>query len=190
MNIVATSTVILPEEPADHAAIELLGALAFGPGRYARTAFRIREQALHDPALSLVAKRDGVVVGSVRMTAIRIGIRPAWLLGPLVVVPQLKGLGIGKALVAHAVAAAGRTEAPTVLLVGDPPYYGPLGFRPVDTARVTLPGPVDPHRLLAHTPDGDTSQLAGAVRAAALSSPPLAPMAADLESRPSKTATA
>ena len=167
MNIVATATVIVPEQPADHAAIELLGALAFGPGRYARTAFRIREEALHDPALSLVAKRDGVLVGSVRMTAIRIGTQPAWLLGPLVVVPQLKGLGIGKALVAQAVAAAGRTDAPAVLLVGDAPYYEPLGFRRVDTGRVMLPGPVDPRRLLAHTPDGDTSRLAGAVRAAA-----------------------
>jgi predicted N-acetyltransferase YhbS len=36
-----------------------------------------------------------------------------------------------------------------VLLVGDAPYYGPLGFEVIPTGQITLPGPVDPARLLA-----------------------------------------
>ena len=36
-----------------------------------------------------------------------------------------------------------------VLLVGDMPYYGRFGFAPVPPGQITLPGPVDPARLLA-----------------------------------------
>lgn len=165
MNIaVPPNTVIAAEQPADHAAIELLNVLAFGPGRYARSAYRVREQAEHDPRLSLVAKIDGVIVGSVRMTRIEIGDHRGWLLGPLVVTPHLKGRGIGKRLVAEAVLAAGQTQGPTVLLVGDAPYYGPLGFVPIDTRKVVMPGPVAPGRLLAHAPETVAMALAGTVR--------------------------
>jgi predicted N-acetyltransferase YhbS len=34
------------------------------------------------------------------------------------------------------------------LLVGDEPYYARLGFRRVPRGQITLPGPVDPERLL------------------------------------------
>jgi predicted N-acetyltransferase YhbS len=36
-----------------------------------------------------------------------------------------------------------------VLLVGDEPYYGRFGFHPVPPGQITMPGPVDPARLLA-----------------------------------------
>lgn len=157
------ATTILPESPADHAAIERLNATTFGPGRFARTAFRIREMAEHEPALSFVAKRDGVLIGSVRMTRILVGPTPAWLLGPLVVLATLKGQGVGKALLARAVEAATGTEAAAVVLVGDRPYYGPFGFVPLDTRAVAMPGPVDPHRLLARPLTGPPVALGGKV---------------------------
>ena len=40
-------------------------------------------------------------------------------------------------------------DVPIVLLVGDMPYYGRFGFKPVPPGRIILPGPVDPARLLA-----------------------------------------
>jgi predicted N-acetyltransferase YhbS len=35
-----------------------------------------------------------------------------------------------------------------VLLVGDEPYYARMGFQRTPKGRITMPGPVDPERLL------------------------------------------
>jgi predicted N-acetyltransferase YhbS len=95
------------------------------------------------------------------MTPIWIGGVPAWLLGPLAVQPGFAGQGMGKALLRHALA---QVDEP-VLLVGDPPYYGPFGFKPVSPERVGMPGPVDPRRLLvAGLEDGTRGALSGVVR--------------------------
>lgn len=136
------------EQPSDAAEIDTLHAQAFGPGRFARAAFRLREDIPHDPALSFVATADGALAASVRLTPIRIGGRPALLLGPLAVKPPHKGRGAGKQLVREALAAAASAGHRIVLLVGDEPYYGPLGFRRLAREAITLPAPVDPDRVL------------------------------------------
>jgi len=136
------------EAPADHAEIETLHARAFGPGRFARAAFRLREDVPHDPALSFVALAGDEFVASVRLTPIRIGERPALLLGPLAVKPPHKGRGAGKELVRIALEAAREAGHRVVLLVGDEPYYGPLGFVRLKRDAITLPAPVDPDRVL------------------------------------------
>jgi predicted N-acetyltransferase YhbS len=136
------------EIPADDPVIEDLHARAFGPGRFARAAFRLREGVPHDPDLSFVATLAGGVVASVRLTPIRIGTLPALLLGPLVVDPEYKGKGAGKKLVRISLEAARDGGHRLVLLVGDEPYYGPLGFARLPPYTVTLPGPADPARVL------------------------------------------
>jgi len=136
------------ELPADDPVIEDLHARAFGPGRFARAAFRLREGVPHDPDLSFVATLADRVVASVRLTPIRIGTLPALLLGPLVVDPEYKGKGAGKKLVRISLEAARAAGHRLVLLVGDEPYYGPLGFARLPLYAVTLPGPVDPARVL------------------------------------------
>jgi predicted N-acetyltransferase YhbS len=157
-----------PEVPADDASIEALQHAAFGPGAYARAAFRVREQAPHDRALSFVTERGGVLVGSVRMTPIAVGEGEAnegLLLGPLVVQPEFKGRGFGKALMRTAIEAARKAGLPFVILVGDQPYYWPFGFRPLQPGKVQMPGPVDPARLLvAELQPGAAKALAGMVR--------------------------
>lgn len=70
------------------------------------------------------------------------------LLGPLAVHPDFAKRGAGRGLVRAALAAARDQGHTLVLLVGDEPYYGPLGFRRVDPTRVTLPGPVNPLRVM------------------------------------------
>jgi predicted N-acetyltransferase YhbS len=137
-----------PFEPHDAPHIEALHEMAFGPGRFARTAFRLREGVPPDPDLSLVAMFGDRFGGSVAMTPIRIGARPALLLGPLAVHPDFGKRGAGRGLVRAALQAARSAGHDAVLLVGDEPYYGPLGFRRVDPAIVTLPGPADPRRVL------------------------------------------
>ena len=158
--------VIAPERAEDADAIEGLEVRAFGPGRFARTAYRLREGNPHDRALSFVARVSTLVVGSVRLTPIRVGDEPALLLGPLTVDPAFRSKGIGRMLMEAALAAARQRGHRVVLLVGDEAYYGRIGFRRVPPGRIAMPGPVDPMRLLAHgLEDGAAERLAGRVTA-------------------------
>jgi len=143
-----TTWVIRPEEAADTTAIEDLQANAFGPGRFARTAFRIRENVDPRTDLSFVGLVGSQIAGSIRLSPILIGDTDALLLGPLTVSPDFKKRGLGKALMRTAMDAAELAGDKVVLLVGDAPYYGPFGFQQVPLGRITLPGPVDPARLL------------------------------------------
>lgn len=142
------SITILPETEADHLAIERLHERTFGPGRYARTAYRLREGVPHRFDLSFTARIGTLLVGSVRLSPVRVGSTPALLLGPLTVEPPFRGRGIAKALIARGLEEAKKQGHRIVVLVGDEPYYGPLGFRRVPKGRAKMPGPVDPARLL------------------------------------------
>ena len=141
----------LPEAPAHDPEIEAINEEAFGPGRFARAAYKIREGGPHERALSFVAVNGrGTVIASVRMTRIAAGAGRALLLGPLAVRPAYKNLGIGRKLVALALKAAAEAGWPAVVLVGDEPYYGPLGFKRVPYGQLSTPRPVDYNRILAH----------------------------------------
>src|SRR6201996_6926765 len=91
-----------PETPADAAAVTALNAAAFGPGRFAKSAYRLREGVAPVPELSFVAIEDtgpgDVLRGSVRFWPIRVGGHEALLLGPLAVETAQRGRGIGIAL--------------------------------------------------------------------------------------------
>jgi predicted N-acetyltransferase YhbS len=149
-----SATVNRPLMPDDIPLISALHDRVFGPGRFARTAYRVREaHALAGGKASpycRVAVLGGDVVAALHMTAIRIGgRRDALLLGPLVVAPEIAGKGFGRALVSEALEAARAGGVRAVILVGDEPYYGRFGFAPVTPGTITLPGPVDPKRILA-----------------------------------------
>src|SRR4051812_19512184 len=136
------------EKPADASWIEATQAALFGGERFKRAAYVLRDGVPHDPKLSFVAIADGKPIASVRMTPITIGGRPAMLLGPLIVDPAFRGRGVGRTLVGKALAAARAEGHALVLLVGDLPYYGPLGFTFLGRDVITLPAPVDPDRVL------------------------------------------
>lgn len=140
--------VYLTEDPSHDDAIELINAEAFGPGRFTRAAPRIREQGLHERALSFICADDGETIGSVRMTPVLAGGVKGHMLGPLAVRPSHKSMGIGRELVRIAIDAARRAGSEAVILVGDPPYYMPLGFEKVTYGALEFPGPVDPGRVL------------------------------------------
>src|SRR6202161_333533 len=93
---------ILPETSGDAEAIERLHERTFGPGRYAKTAYRLREQVAHRPDLSFIARIGTLLVGSVRLSSVRIGDSKALLLGPLAVEPAFREKGVGQALIARA----------------------------------------------------------------------------------------
>jgi len=142
------SVTIRHETAADADAIERLNERTFGPGRYAKTAYRLREGAAHSLPLSFTARIGTLLVGSVRLTPIRVGETPALLLGPLTVEPPFRGRGIALALIRRALDEARNKGHRLVVLVGDEPYYARAGFRPAPAGRIKMPGPVDPARLL------------------------------------------
>lgn len=135
------------ENPSDADLVETLYAVAFGPGRYSRTAYRMREGVPHDPATSFVADRRGLVIGAIRQTRVRVGDAKAYLLGPLAVAETAAKQGIGRALLERSVAAAAQADADAIVLVGDHAFYGPSGFQRCGET-VHLPGPVERHRVL------------------------------------------
>ncbi len=153
MTSITLELTIAPEQPGDALVIERLHERAFGPGRFARTAFRLREGAAPLLPLSFVARVGTLMVASVRLSPIIIGApgsarAPALVLGPLTVEPAFNNRGIGTALLKTALDAARTTGHSLVILVGDEPFYSRVGFRRVPPGRLALPGPVDPMRLL------------------------------------------
>jgi len=156
---------ILPETAADAPAIERLHERTFGPGRFARAAFRIREGRGHVLTLSFTARIGSLLIGSVRLTPICIGEAPALLLGPLTVEPPFRSHGVGSALVQRALSEAKSSAHKLVVLVGDEPIYAKSGFKSIPKGQVKMPGPVDPARLLvAELAAGAFDGVAGLIR--------------------------
>jgi predicted N-acetyltransferase YhbS len=159
------SFTILTEKPEDAAAIERLHERTFGPGRYARTAYRIRERMVHRLDLSYAARIGTLLVGSVRLTSICVGDTPALLLGPLTIEPPFRDKGIGKAMMERALKNAKEKGHKLVVLVGDEPYYARVGFKRVPRGMISMPGPADPARILAvELTEGALAGVSGIVR--------------------------
>lgn len=142
--------VIRKAVPQDVPEISRLHARVFGPGRFARSAYRVREGKGHLSRYCLVAHLGGELIASLRMTEITIGGRPgAALLGPVAVDPEHRGTGLGTKLMKEAIEAARAGGTSLIVLVGDDPYYGRFGFKVVPAGQIVFPGPVNPARLLA-----------------------------------------
>jgi predicted N-acetyltransferase YhbS len=156
---------ILPETADDALAIERLHERTFGPGRYVRSAYRIREGRGHVLNLSFTARIGSLLVGSVRLTPVCIGETPALLLGPLTVEPPFRQRGVGGALIERALKDAKAAGHPLVVLVGDEPFYRKCGFKRIPKGQVKMPGPVDPARLLvAELKTGAFDGVSGMIR--------------------------
>ncbi|MEO1718924.1 MAG: N-acetyltransferase [Pseudomonadota bacterium] len=145
---------------SDDTAVGRLHGHVFGPGRFARAAFRIRERAGISAATSFVAETaPGLLVGAVLMAPVHIGEACGFWLGPIAVMPEAQAQGVGRSLMVAALDAAAVHNAQFVGLVGDPPFYQPFGFAP---ANVRLPGPAEPGRILFAWL-GDRPPIAGAL---------------------------
>jgi predicted N-acetyltransferase YhbS len=128
---------------ADLAEIARLHARAFGPGRFARSAYRVREGSAPISPYCRVALLGNRIEARIGATG------GALLLGPLAVDPDHVNQGLGRRLIGEALEAARAGGIRLVVLVGDAPYYGRFGFAPVPRGQIALPGPVDPARILA-----------------------------------------
>jgi predicted N-acetyltransferase YhbS len=160
------------ENPADAGAVEALNADSFGPGRFAKSAYRLREGVDPSAALSFVAEEKDILRGSVRFWPISVGGHEELLLGPLAVQTGQRGKGIGIALMQAGIEAARQGPWRGILLVGDEPYYAKVGFSRLPPGRVKFPGPVDQNRILGLSlKAGELLTLSGQIRRAAIDHP-------------------
>ena len=135
---------------ADADAISDLHAKTLGPGRFAKSAYRVREGTTSVTRFCRVGLTGKQLIAALRMTEVKIGkTGGALLLGPLAVDPDFAGQGYGRQLISETLEAARQAGVSLVILVGDEAYYGRFGFKPVPPGQILLPGPVDPKRLLA-----------------------------------------
>ena len=146
---------IVPLDSIDPALIEVLLDRAFEPERRTRTAYKLREGTDWLPALSFAALGEADrVAGTIQCWPVALTppqgrAVPLIMVGPVAVLPELQGLGCGKALMSASIAALNPGAPLPQVMVGDPDYYGRFwGFTAEPTAGWTLPGPYDKRRLL------------------------------------------
>jgi hypothetical protein len=139
---------IRAERASDAVAREALLDACFGENRQTRTCQRLRDGRAPAEGLALSAVREGRLVGTVRLWHVSAGGIPALMLGPLAVEDSSRKLGVGAALMDHALAAATARGHRAVILLGDAPYYARFGFSASKTSELSLPGPFERNRLL------------------------------------------
>ncbi|MEE2949989.1 MAG: N-acetyltransferase [Pseudomonadota bacterium] len=143
-------------ETAEHVgAREALLDRAMGKSRKRKSSEAIRRGRRPAEGLAFSAVSvSGELLGTLRLWHVAAGTKDgkpvlALLLGPLAVSPEAQGLGLGGALMRHAIDAASRLGHGVILLVGDPEYYERFGFSACETGGLAMPGPFEPRRLLA-----------------------------------------
>jgi predicted N-acetyltransferase YhbS len=143
---------IRAERASDVAARETLLDACFGANRHSRTCQRLRDGRAPAEGLAFSAVRQekgqARLVGTVRLWHVSVGGVAALMLGPLAVDPSCRKLGVGAALMHHALAAAKLRGHSAVVLLGDAPYYARFGFSALKTHELSLPGPFERGRLL------------------------------------------
>jgi predicted N-acetyltransferase YhbS len=144
----AAPFVIRAERASDVVARETLLNACFGENRSLRTCQRLRDGRTPAEGLALSVVAEGRLVGTLRLWHVSAGDRPALVLGPLAVDNTCRKLGVGAALMDHALAAAKAGGHRAVILLGDAPYYARFGFSATKTGELSLPGPFERDRLL------------------------------------------
>lgn len=153
----APEAVIERESEADMGAVDALVMAAFGPGRFAKTAERLREQAALISGFT-IHDDDRALIGSVRLWAVMSGQAKGAFLGPIAVAKSTRSTGLGGQLVARCVEDARERGLDGILLIGDPAYFRRFSFVPAPKA--VFSGPVNPARVMwlpltDVSPDGD-----------------------------------
>jgi predicted N-acetyltransferase YhbS len=136
------------ERASDIVAREALLDACFGVNRDLRTCQRLRDGRAPAEGLAFSAVRGGRLVGTVRLWHVSAGGVRALVLGPLAVDPSCRKLGVGAALMDHALATAKAGGHGAVILLGDAPYYARFGFSDLKTGGLSLSGPFERDRLL------------------------------------------
>lgn len=158
-------TGLVPLKCVANVAVEQLLDDAFGKDRHSRTAYLLRAPDTEIAGLSFAILQAERLVGSIQCWPVRIGDTKLVLVGPVAVSPDHQGTGLGKRLMRVMLEAAVDMSNPPMTMIGDPEYYGRFGFSADATGGWTLPGPWEPHRLLARNIAGHALPKNGLVEA-------------------------
>ncbi|MEM6393952.1 MAG: tRNA (guanosine(37)-N1)-methyltransferase TrmD [Planctomycetota bacterium] len=125
--------VVRGERAGDEAGITAVHRDAFGgDGVEAELVDRLRERG--ELLVSVVAEVKGRVVGHAAVSEMelegQLAVRGLMGLGPVGVAEDWRGRGIGKASVREAIECGRELGGRAVFVLGEPGYYGPLGFEP------------------------------------------------------------
>jgi putative acetyltransferase len=151
---------IRPERSGDRAGVYEVEHQAFNRLDEARLVDALR--ANNRVTVSLVAVQGSRVVGHVLFSPAVVvsatGKAPAVALGPVAVLPDLQGQGIGSQLISAGLQACRDAGHQRVIVLGHAAYYPRFGFVPASTFGVTsqLDVPDDVFMALALVPDGWT----------------------------------
>ena len=153
---------IVPDSPEHSDAVEALYDDVFGPGRFAKTAERLREGNSPIADASLVAIDSEGLTGVVRVWPVKVGEggRAAFL-GPIAVAERRRGNGVAFKLMERAIGVCREQGYAAVILVGDHEYYERFSFHRAGEGRFTLPGPVEQHRVLIRDLSDRAAKLTG-----------------------------
>src|ERR1700712_1179353 len=163
---------IRAERASDVVAREALLDACFGVNRQSRTCQRLRDGRAPAEGLALSVVRRGQLVGTVRLWHVSAGGLPALMLGPIAIDPSCRKLGVGAALMNHALSAATARGHDAVILLGDAAYYERCGFTAAKAAELSLPGPFERERLLGlELRDGALDGATGKIVATGVSAP-------------------
>ena len=154
--------VISLDAPEHSDAVDALYDEVFGPGRFAKTAERLREGNTKIADASLVAIDSEGLTGVVRVWPVKVGeTGRAAFLGPIAVAERRRGNGVAFKLMERAIGVCREQGYAAVILVGDHEYYERFGFNRTAKGRFTLPGPVDQHRVLIRDLSDRAAKLTG-----------------------------
>ncbi|AOL24214.1 putative N-acetyltransferase YhbS [Erythrobacter litoralis] len=154
------SATLIPLSAVPPAMVEDLLDRAFGEGRHARTAYRIRAGMEALDALSFAAlDEEEMLVATIQCWPVALVTPdgrpvPLVMVGPVAVLPERQGEGFGKGLMAAMLNAEARLAGGTgasfpQVLIGDEDYYGRWGFTNAHTKGWRCSGPYEQERLLA-----------------------------------------
>jgi putative acetyltransferase len=137
-----TPVVIRPETRADYEIIRRVNKKAFKGKSESKLVDAVREEDGFIPELSLVAVKDGAVVGHILFSPIVIegeAETPALALAPMSVLPEFQNMGIGTAMVNHGLEECRRLGHKLVVLVGHEAFYPRFGFVKAGEKGLKLP---------------------------------------------------
>lgn len=151
---------IREEQPGDVQSIHEVTIAAFLEAPHTDHTEQFIIKALRDSgslSISLVAEDEGNIVGYVALSPVTIsdGTDSWYGLGPISVLPNKQGKGIGSTLINTAIEMLKNIKAKGCVLLGDPNYYQRFGFQPRDG--LVLPG-VPPEYFQALVFQGDLPQ--------------------------------